>query len=108
MYFQTIQRLADSWRNIIGSTGIAVVMGFFDSRPEYQTDKQRIKFANFYHEGYRFLYEDSENEEKKVCDPKHDRKRLTITNLIRNGRGCFVVPLSFKLLLLILPLSRVP
>jgi hypothetical protein len=70
---QTVQRLADSWRNVIGSNGIAVLMAFFDTQLELQkSDEERIVFAKFYLEDLRFLYKDSENEDKRVCAPEHD------------------------------------
>ena len=104
---QTVQRLADSWRNVIGSNGIAVVLAFLDDEPELQdSDEERVKFATFYLDKLRFLYRDFENEDKKVFDSEHDPSRPTIMNLIRNGRVSFAVPLSSRLLLLILMLSR--
>ena len=80
IYFQTVQRLADSWRNVIGSNGIAVLMAFFDTQPNLQnSDKEHIEFAKFYLEDLRFLYKDSKDKNKKVCDPEDDPSRLTIT-----------------------------
>jgi hypothetical protein len=79
-YFQTVQRLADSWRNVIGSNGIAVLMAFFDNQPDLRnSDEERVTFAKFYLENLRFLYKDPENEDKKVCDLEHDPSRLTVT-----------------------------
>ena len=101
---QTVQHLADSWRNIIGSNGIAVVLAFLDDEPELQDSD--VKFATFYLDKLHFLYRDFENEDRKVFDSEHDPSRPTITNLIRNGRVSFAVPLSSRLLLLILMLSR--
>ena len=54
---QTVQRLADSWRNVIGSNGIAVVLAFLDDEPELQdSDEERVKFATFYLDKLCFLY----------------------------------------------------
>lgn len=76
---QTIQRLADSWRNVIGSNGIAVLMAFFDDQPDLRnSDEERINFAKFYLENLRFLYKDSENENKKVCDFDNNPSHLTL------------------------------
>lgn len=73
IYFQTVQRLADSWRNVIGSNGIAVLMAFFDARKNLRnSDEERINFAKFYLENFRFLYKDPSDKNKKVCDPEHD------------------------------------
>ena len=67
IYVQTVQRLADSWRNVIGSNGIAVLMAFFDSKPLYQaSDEDRVSFANLYLDDLRFLYKDNKHDDKKV------------------------------------------
>jgi hypothetical protein len=66
--FQTVQRLADSWRNIIGSTGLAVVLAFCDSQPDLKdSDDERVNFANYYLDNLRFLYEKFEGP-KEVCN----------------------------------------
>jgi hypothetical protein len=84
-------------------------MAFFDDQPLLQdSDEDRVGFANYYLEGLRFLYKDSENDDKKVSDFEYDSIRLTIMILFRNGRGSFAVPLSSRPLLPILVLSRVP
>ena len=76
---QTVQRLADSWRNVIGSNGIAVLMAFFDTQPSLQgSDEERIDFAKSYLEDLRFLYKDSNDVDKKVCDSEHP-SHLSIT-----------------------------
>lgn len=42
-------------------------MAFFDSQPDLQnSDVERIEFAKFYLEDLRFLYENTENKNKKV------------------------------------------
>lgn len=41
---------------------------FCDSQPNLlHSDEQRVLFAKQYLEGYRFLYRDSNNDDKKVC-----------------------------------------
>lgn len=87
-------------------------MAFFDTQLDLQdSDEDRIDFAKFYLEDLRFLYKDSENGDKKVCDPKHDPSSHYYINLKmtfnRHGRDSFGVPSSSKLLPLILVLSRV-
>ena len=42
MCLQTVQRLADSWRNVIGSNGIAVVLAFLDDEPELQDSDKNM------------------------------------------------------------------
>lgn len=67
---QTVQRLADSWRNAIGSKGIMVLVAFLDSQPDLRdSDSGRQEFAKYYLEDFRFLYKDSQHEDKKVHDP---------------------------------------
>ena len=86
-------------------------MAFFDAQLDLQdSDEEHVGFAKYYLEDLRFLYKYSEHENKKVCDPERYHPVYGSTNnmiLIRNGRGSFAVPLSSRLLLLILPLLRV-
>ncbi|KAM6503850.1 hypothetical protein JOM56_000793 [Amanita muscaria] len=66
LYQKTVQRLADSWRNVIGSNGITVLMAFFDAKPEMRdSDSARVEFATCYLEDLRFLYKDSDHDDKK-------------------------------------------
>ncbi|KAH9023765.1 hypothetical protein EDB85DRAFT_1894623 [Lactarius pseudohatsudake] len=63
---KAIQRLADSWRNVIGSIGISSVQTFCDSQDLLRdSDSERQKFASYYLEDLRFLYEDTDHEDKK-------------------------------------------
>lgn len=72
--FQTIQRLADSWRNIIGSTGISVVLAFCDSHQELRdSDDERVQFAQYYLQDLRFLWEDADGDNPKVCHAEYSR-----------------------------------
>lgn len=44
-------------------------MAFFDNQPYLRdSDEDRMEFAKFYLGDLRFLYEDSTNEDKKVCE----------------------------------------
>ncbi|KAH9166464.1 hypothetical protein EDB89DRAFT_1910690 [Lactarius sanguifluus] len=62
---KAIQRLADSWRNVIGSLGISCVQSFCDSQDLLRdSDSERQIFASFYLEDLRFLYEDTDDEDK--------------------------------------------
>jgi hypothetical protein len=66
--FQTVQRLADSWRTAIGSTGISVVLAFCDPQSDLvDSDEECVVFADhfltvsvqktiLFGKGYRFLY----------------------------------------------------
>jgi hypothetical protein len=65
------QRLSDSWCNVIGSAGIAVLLAFCDTQEILQdSDEERVEFAKYYLENLRFLYRESEHDDKKVCDPE--------------------------------------
>jgi hypothetical protein len=67
---QTVQRLADSWRNVIGSTGISTMLSFCDSQALLRdSDSERQKFATHELVGYRFMYKDTRHENNKVCKP---------------------------------------
>jgi hypothetical protein len=55
----------------MGSNGIAVLMAFFDNQPYLRdSDEERVGFAKYYLENLRFLYKDTKDEDKKVCEPK--------------------------------------
>jgi hypothetical protein len=106
---QTVQRLADSWRNIIGSNGIMVLVTFFDNQPDLRdSDSDRQEFAKYYLKDLRFLYKNSQHDDKKVCDLKILSNYNNVEIPFRNGRGSFAVPSSSKSSLLTLPLSKVP
>ncbi|KAF8508180.1 hypothetical protein JB92DRAFT_2954585 [Gautieria morchelliformis] len=72
---QTIQRLTDSWRNVIGSTAIAILLAFFDSQEHLQdSDEECQEFCKYYLNRLRFLYEDSDHAKKSkwrglFCNP---------------------------------------
>lgn len=105
--FQTVQRLADSWRNVIGSAGVAIVLAFCDAQDDlHDSDKERIAFAEYYLKDLRFLYTDTDDGDKKVRDLKllSYSTSLMIPSI---GRESFVAPLSSRLLQLISPLSTV-
>ena len=66
--FQTVQRCADSWRNVVGSTGITGLLAFFDSQYFLRdSDEEHQEFAKYYLKDLCFLYKDSDSEDKKVC-----------------------------------------
>jgi hypothetical protein len=66
--FQTVQRLADSWRNQAGSTGVSTVQSFCDSQELLRdSDLERQEFASYLLEDLRFLYKDSSRDDKTVC-----------------------------------------
>jgi hypothetical protein len=74
--FQTLQYCADSWRDVIGTAGITLLLASFDTQETFRdSDSERQKFAKYYLEDFRFLYEDSDHEDKEVrklgCYPAH-------------------------------------
>jgi hypothetical protein len=57
---------------VIGSTGLTVLLAFFDAQPLLRdSDDERVAFAKYYLQDYRFLYSDSDDEDKKACESKH-------------------------------------
>jgi len=68
MDFQMVQCLADSWQNAIGSTSITAILMFCDSQEDLQdSDEEHMEFAKNYLKDLRFLYQDADNDDKKVC-----------------------------------------
>ncbi|KAF8267176.1 hypothetical protein EI94DRAFT_1802114 [Lactarius quietus] len=66
VYQKTIQHCVDSWQNVIGSTGIVVLLAFFDSQVQFQnSDEECQSFTKDYLEDLHFLYKDSKHEDKK-------------------------------------------
>ncbi|KAN0131106.1 hypothetical protein V8E53_011107 [Lactarius tabidus] len=61
----TVQRCTDLWHNIVGSTGIAVLLAFFNSQEHFQvSDELHQIFAKYYIDDLCFLYKDSEHEDR--------------------------------------------
>jgi hypothetical protein len=89
---QTVQRVADSWRSAIGSAGITLLLSFCESEDDLKdSDEARIKFAKKYLDGYRFMYRDTDSENKKVCLVCELIYWSPLLMILRNGRGAFVV-----------------
>lgn len=65
---KTLQRVSDSWRNSIGSTGIIILLSYCDGHPDLKnSDANRIEFATYYLEHLRFLYKKAEGDNPDVC-----------------------------------------
>ena len=95
--FQMVQHLADSWRNVIGSSGIAVILAFCDSQEELEnSDEERVKFANFWLEGLRFLYRDTNDEDKKVRHTDHPCSIVHVSNNFQKWQGLFHGPFILR------------
>ena len=58
----------DSWRSLIGSTAIMVLIAFFTSQPDmFDTDKDRQEWAEWYLRDLRFAYKDVDRDDRNVC-----------------------------------------
>jgi hypothetical protein len=70
-------------------------LGFCDSHKDLKnSDEERVEFAKYYLEDYRFLYEDAEDDNQKVCNAKY--LATYISNDSQNWRGLFRSPLILK------------
>ena len=64
---QTVQCLANSWQNTVGSTSIADLLAFFDSQEDLRdSDDERQEFCKYHLQDLCFLYRDVENPNKKA------------------------------------------
>jgi hypothetical protein len=92
--FQTVQCLSDSWRNVIGSAGITVLLAFCDTQDSLQdSDEEHVEFAKYYLEDLRFSYQVSKHDDKKVCDPECSLFIcLIITYYFQKWKGLFCSP----------------
>ncbi|KAN0130427.1 hypothetical protein V8E53_011828, partial [Lactarius tabidus] len=64
--YLTVQCCADLWHNIVGFTGIVVLLAFFNSQEHFQvSDEQHQIFTKYYIDDLCFLYKDSEHEDRK-------------------------------------------
>lgn len=67
IYIQTVQRLADSWRNVIGSNGVAILLAFFESQDDMKdSDEERQNLAKHLLWESRFAYKDADGEDTSV------------------------------------------
>ena len=63
-----MQRIADSWCSPIGSTGISVLIAFFQAHLDlYPTDSDRQDWAAWYLGKFRFVYKQADGDDKSVC-----------------------------------------
>jgi hypothetical protein len=78
-----VQCLSDSWHNVIGSTSITVLLAFCDTQESlWDSDEEHVEFAKYYLEDLCFLYQVSEHNDKKVCDPCDPKHSLFICLII--------------------------
>jgi hypothetical protein len=68
---------------------------FCDSDKDLKnSDEEHVEFAKFYLDGLRFLYEDADGDNQKVCNAKS--LAVHISNDSQNWRGLFRSPLILK------------
>jgi hypothetical protein len=64
--FQAQQRLSDSWRSVLGSTGVAVVNAFFEAKEDLTTDEERKNFAKDGLKDLKFLYSNTDADDPQA------------------------------------------
>ncbi|KAG2056590.1 hypothetical protein BDR06DRAFT_969965 [Suillus hirtellus] len=62
--FQLVSQRVHEWQASFGSTAITVLMAFFTSTPEYETQEAHEEYAEYQLQECRFIYEDPDNEEQ--------------------------------------------
>jgi hypothetical protein len=66
-FLQTLQRLADSWRNAIGSSALSILIGFFESQDDLrESDEKRAEFADYALDKLRFCYKKANGDDEEV------------------------------------------
>ncbi|KAG1733930.1 uncharacterized protein EDB91DRAFT_1057236 [Suillus paluster] len=63
MCYQAIQRIHE-WRTIFGSTAISVLMAFFASVPQYDTQAACAEYAEYQLQDAHFIYKDANNDDQ--------------------------------------------
>jgi len=97
---QALQRLADSWRNNIGSAAIAILIAYFESPDELRdTDESRAEFADYALDKLRFCFKKADGDDEEVSVYLLCSVYIHIYTTQRRIFGDFTkVPLFFKLL----------
>ncbi|KAG1867519.1 hypothetical protein C8R48DRAFT_772013 [Suillus tomentosus] len=62
--FQLVSQRVHEWRASFGSTAVTVLMAFFTSTLEYETQEAREEYTEYQLQECRFIYEDPDNEEQ--------------------------------------------
>jgi hypothetical protein len=89
--FQMVQWVTDSWCNVIGSAGIAILLVFCDSQDDlHNSDEEHVEFAKYYLKDLCFLYTDTDHDDKKVCNP--NTIVVHISNDSQQWKGVFCGP----------------
>jgi hypothetical protein len=66
IHLQAQQRVSDTWRTVIGSTGLSVVNTFFESKEDLKTDEARKQVAQEGLEHLKFLYSNTNSDDPLV------------------------------------------
>jgi len=66
IYLQANQRVSDTWRSNIGSTGITVVNMSIESQGDTLTDEERRQLAAEALKNLKFLYSNTESDDPRV------------------------------------------
>ena len=65
-----VQHIVDSWHNVIGSAGVAILLVFCDSQDDLRnSDEKCMEFTKYYLKDLCFLYTNTDDDDKKVHDP---------------------------------------
>ncbi|KAG2739995.1 hypothetical protein P692DRAFT_20754477 [Suillus brevipes Sb2] len=64
IHFSQVSQRIHEWRASFGSTAVTVLMAFFTSTPDYETQEAREEYAEYQLQDCRFIYEDPDNEDQ--------------------------------------------
>ncbi|KAG2037357.1 hypothetical protein BDR03DRAFT_1010822 [Suillus americanus] len=62
--FHLVSQRIHKWRASFGSTAITVLMAFFTSTPDYETQEAGEEYTEYQLQDCRFIYEDPDNEDQ--------------------------------------------
>jgi hypothetical protein len=66
-FLQVLQRLADSWRNAIGSTAVSIVISYIEEQENLKdSDEDCAEFAEFALDKLRFCYKKADGADEEV------------------------------------------
>lgn len=55
------------WRGGFGSTAVMMITSLMAADPLYESEDNRVEFADFWLEDNKFLFGDVDSDNKKVC-----------------------------------------
>jgi hypothetical protein len=83
IYLQANQRVSDTWRSSIGSTGLLVVNMFIESQGDTLTDEDRQRLAAKALKDLKFLYSNTESGDPKVSFMMSSERPLIFVSAIQ-------------------------